>query len=320
MIGFTGRVLDVVLPDDPDQLAAAHQLIAPHIRRTPVLAVGDDLVAGVDIVLKLELFQHAGSFKPRGAFHLALSQVSPPRRVVAASGGNHGIAVAHVAAALGIDAEVFVPAISAPVKRERIAALGATVRVVGQVYDDAQAAADERAAETGALVVHPFDLPEIVQGQASMGREIAEQVPDADAVAVAVGGGGLFAGVVAARTGATRIVPVEPGAAPTLAGALAAGEPVPVEVGGVAADSLGARRIGRHAFAAAQASGIEPLVAVTDDDIVAAQRLLWERTRILAEPGGATALAGVLAARHRFVGHRVVVVVCGGNVDPATLG
>lgn len=310
---------DVSLPDDPAELEAAHRLIAPHVRRTPMLAVGTDLVPGIDVVLKLELFQHAGSFKPRGAFHLTLVRARPAAGLVAASGGNHGIAVAHVAAALGLAAEVFVPGISSPVKRERIAALGAKVSVVGDVYDDAQAAADERAAETGALLVHPFDLPEIVQGQASLGREIAADVPDADAIAVAVGGGGLLAGIVAARPG-PRIVPVEPTAAPTLAGARAAGEPVRVDVGGLAADSLGARRIGRYAHVAAQRDGVEPLVQVDDADIVRAQRLLWERVRVVAEPGGATALAGLLAEPGRFDGQRVVVIVCGGNVDPSTVG
>lgn len=311
---------DVALPDDADQLAAAHRLIEPHVRRTPVIEVGDDLVPGVDVVLKLELLQHTGSFKPRGAFHLAVRRDRPEAGLVAASGGNHGAAVAYVARELGMPAEIFVPGVSSALKRRRIAELGAVVRVVGDVYDDAQRAADARAAETGALLVHPFDLPEIVTGQASVGLELAHDTTGLDAVLVAVGGGGLFAGVTAALHSTTRIVPVEPTSAPSLATAVAAGEPVEVDVRGVAADSLGARRIGRYALAASGLDAVDPVLPVTDDHIEAAQRLLWDRVRVLAEPGGATALAGLLAAPERFRGRRVAVIVCGGNVDPASVG
>ncbi|MEO1062994.1 MAG: serine/threonine dehydratase [Actinomycetota bacterium] len=306
-------------PELPDAAAidAAHRLIRPHVRRTPLLAAGSGLVAGVEPILKLELLQHTGSFKPRGAFTTALQLGAGPAGLVAASGGNHGAAVAHVAASLGLAAEIFVPGVSSELKRRRIADLGATVHVVGDVYDDAQAAADEHAAATGALLVHPFDRPEVVAGQATLGRELVEDHPELDDVLVAVGGGGLFAGVVAALPPSIRVVPVEPVAIPSLADAIVAGGPVDVPVAGIASDSLGARRIGRYAHGAASRPNVDPVLHVSDEQIVAAQRLLWDRCRIMSEPGGATAMAGLLAEPDRFAGRRVAVIVCGGNVDPA---
>jgi threonine dehydratase len=276
-------------------------------------------VDGVEPILKLELLQHTGSFKPRGAFNTALRGPSGPAGLVAASGGNHGAAVAYVAASLGLRAEVFVPGVSSELKRQRIASFGATVRVVGEVYDDAQVAADEHARATGALLVHPFDRPEVIAGQATVGVELLEDAPQIDDVFVAVGGGGLFAGVVAAMPESVRVIPVEPVSIPSLADAVAAGGPVDVAVSGVASDSLGARRIGRYAHAAALRPNVEPVLQVTDHDITAAQHLLWERCRLMTEPGGATAMAGLLAAAERFAGRRVAVIVCGGNVDPSLL-
>lgn len=310
---------DELLLPDRAAIDAAHRLIRPHVRRTPLLAAGSGLVDGVEPVLKLELLQHTGSFKPRGAFNTALSQPTGGAGLVAASGGNHGAAVAHVAASLGLRAEIFVPGVSSELKRQRIAALGATVHVVGDVYDDAQAAADEHAEATGALLLHPFDRPEVIAGQATVGRELDDDAGGLDDVLVAVGGGGLFAGVVAAMPESVNVVPVEPVNIPSLADALAAGGPVDVNVGGVAADSLGARRIGRYAHAAALRSNVSPVLQVADETITAAQRLLWDRCRLVTEPGGAAAMAGLLAAPDPFAGRRVAVVVCGGNVDPSVL-
>ncbi|MEM8902181.1 MAG: serine/threonine dehydratase [Actinomycetota bacterium] len=305
----------------PDAAAvdAAHRRIRDHVRRTPLFAAGSGLVEGPDPVLKLELLQHTGSFKPRGAFNTALSLGADTAGLVAASGGNHGAAVAHVAASLGVPAEIFVPGVSSELKRRRIASLGANVHVVGEVYDDAQAAADEHADATGALLVHPFDRPEVIAGQATVGRELVEDGAEFDDVLVAVGGGGLFAGVVAAVPESVSVVPVEPVTIPSLADAVAAGGPVEVTVGGVASDSLGARKVGRFAHAAAGRPNVTPVLQVTDDDITAAQHLLWERCRLMTEPGGAAAVAGLLARPERFTGRRVAVIVCGGNVDPATL-
>ena len=309
----------IELPDDP-AIAAAADRIAPYVRRTPVLAPGSGAL-GVDaeIHLKLELLQHTGSFKPRGAFNTALSHTIPPAGLVAASGGNHGQAVAYAGRALGVATEVFVPGVTPAVKRDRIAAYGATVRVVGEMYDDAQAAADARAAETGALLVHPFDLPAVVAGQATVGRELLDQVPALDTIVVAVGGGGLLAGVASAVRDRARIVAVEPARCPSLHEALAAGERVRVEVGGVAADSLGSRVIGAHALEAAR-RWVDEVVLVGDDAIVAAQRALWEEVRLVAEPGGAAAVAGVRAGAVA-VGprERVAIVVCGANTDPAAV-
>ncbi len=292
------------------------------MRRTPLLAAGSGLVDGVEPILKLELLQHTGSFKPRGAFNTALRALAAgdgPTELIAASGGIHGAAVAHVAAALGLRAEIFVPGVSSELKRQRIAALGATIHVVGEIYDDAQVAADDHARRTGGLLVHPFDRPEVIAGQATVGVELVEDAGALDDVLVAVGGGGLFAGVVAALPDAVNVVPVEPVSIPSLADALAAGGPVDVTVEGIAADSLGARRVGRFAHAAAQRPNVSPVLQVTDERITAAQRLLWDRCRLMTEPGGAAAMAGLLTRPERFAGRRVAVIVCGGNVDPTLL-
>ncbi len=302
-------------------VAEAGQRIAPHVRRTPTMRAAGSLGVPADLHLKLELLQHTGSFKPRGAFNLVLSVGDdvPAAGLVAASGGNHGQAVAWVGRRLGLATEVFVPGVTPAVKRNRIAAYGADVRVVGEMYDDAQQAADARAVETGALLVHPFDRPEIVAGQATVGAEIAEQVDGADTVIVAVGGGGLLAGVAAALGDRVRLIGVEPAGCASLRAGLDAGRPVRVDVAGVAADSLGSRTIGRLSLAAAQ-RWLDELVLVTDDEIRSAQRALWEELRLVAEPGGAAALAGARSAGLSLgADERVVVILCGANTDPSAV-
>ena len=300
------------------EVAAAR--IAGRVRRTPVIEPGAGAFGyPAPLVFKLELMQFAGSFKVRGAFNRLLGADLPPEGVVAASGGNHGLAVAYAAAALGVRAEVFVPESSPASKVDLLRRLGAEVFVTGQWYADALTAATDRQAETGALTVHAYDMPEVVAGQGTVGLEMAEQVPGADTFLVAVGGAGLVGGIAAAAPEHVRVIGVETVTTATLHSALAAGEPVDVEVGGVAADSLGARRAGVTGFEVCAAKGVE-VVLVEDDAVLAARRLLWDELRIGAEPGGAAALAAVLAGAYiPEPDERVVVVVCGGNADPSTL-
>lgn len=296
-------------PVSREDVSVAARRIGPYVRRTPTL----ELDAGV--VLKLEFLQHTGSFKPRGAFNFVLTRPSlPPAGIITASGGNHGMAVAHVGRVLGLDVEVFVPEVSSPLKRERIAALGATVTVVGDIYDDALAASQLRAAETGALAVPAFDAIETVTGAATLYRELSLDEPDLDTVLVAVGGGGLVAGALAWYRRGLRVVAVEPATSAALHGALHAGAPVEVPVSGVAADSLGAAMVGQLPFDLA-ARHLDRSIVVSDEDIGAAQQALWRDARILAEPGGATAYAAILSGMYRPVpGERVGVIVCGANV------
>jgi threonine dehydratase len=296
------------------QISAAAVHLAGLVRRTPVLAVhGAELGTAATVLLKLELTQHTGSFKARGALNALLAADVPAGGVVAASGGNHGAAVAWAAARLGVPATVFVPATSPPLKAERIRGYGATVRVVDGYYADAAVAAAGFAAEHGLPAVHAYDDPAVVAGQGTVGLELLDQADGVDEVLVTVGGGGLAAGITVACEGRARVVPVEPAACPTLAGALAAGAPVDVDVGGVAADSCGARVLGTIAYRVldSAAAGVVP---VDDDAIVAAQRWLWEAVRVVAEPGGAVALAALLSGAHQpRPGSTVVVVVSGGN-------
>jgi threonine dehydratase len=304
----------------PADVEAAAARIGGRVRRTPVVEVdGAELRSGHPVVLKLELLQHAGSFKPRGAFNRVLGEAEPPAALVAASGGNHGVAVAHVGRVLSLPAEVFVPELTPPTKLERITALGARLVVGGAVYDDAQAAATARAAETGALLVHPYDHPLVVAGQGTLARELDEQAPEVDTVLVAVGGGGLIAGVAAWFGGRVEVVGVEPERIPALHDGLAAGHPVDVEVSGVAADSLGARRIGDAPWAVASVH-VHQVALVTDDAIREAQRWLWAYVRLVTEPGGAAALAALRSGAYRPLhGERLAVVVCGSNTDPSTV-
>jgi threonine dehydratase len=302
----------------PADVEAARERIAGLVRRTPVLELEDGALGSpARIALKLELLQHTGSFKPRGAFNRILSAEIPSAGVIAASGGNFGLAVAFAAQRLDHPAEIFVPETSPPVKARRVAEAGAKVRLVPGYYDDALAAARARVAETEALWLHAFDQPEVVAGQGTIAAELAEQVPEADTVLVAVGGGGLIGGIAAWYEGQTRVVGVEPDRCPTLSEALRAGRPIAVDVEGVAADSLGARQAGDVPFAVASRY-VEHVLLVTDDAIRDAQRWLWERARVLAEPGGAAALAALISGRYRpDPDERVVVLVCGANADPA---
>jgi threonine dehydratase len=308
-------------PVDRAAIEAASERIAPHVRTTPVLELepGAFGVDGASLVLKLELLQHTGSFKPRPAFSRMLAAAVPEAGVIGSSGGNFGVAVAYAARRLGHRAEVFVPDTSSPVKIEAIRRLGADVRIVPGFYADAYATCLERAEVTGALMMHPYDQTEVVAGDGTIGIELSHQVPDADTALVAVGGGGLLAGVAAWFQGDVRVIGVEPEACPCLYAALEAGEIVDVEVGGIAADSLGPRRVGEIAFATAR-EFVDGVVQVSDDAIREAQRRLWERSRLVAEPGGATALAALLAGVYRpEPDERVVVLVCGANTDPASV-
>jgi len=300
---------------DPDRIEAVHRLIAPHVRVTPTLTVqGADLgTPPCTVVLKLELLQHAGSFKTRGAFANLLARDVPAAGVVAASGGNHGAAVAYAAHALGVPATVFVPEISAPAKVERIRAYGAHLVITGRRYADALAASEKHAADTGALPVPAFDGTQTLLGQATLGRELHAQHPDLDTVLVAVGGGGLIGGVAGWYRGRTRVVGVEPVEAPTLTAAFAAGGPADAPAGGIAADSLAPKRVGDLVYPIAR-QHVARVVTVDDAAIRAAQRVLWDRVRLVVEPGGATALAALLTGAHTPTpGERVGVVLSGAN-------
>ena len=304
----------------PDLIRDAYQRIAPHVRRTPVLRLeAGALGVGAALTLKLENMQHAGSFKPRGALNRMLSAVLPVAGVIAASGGNHGAAVAWAAARLGVNAEIFVPSVASPAKVERIRGFGATVHVGGAAYADAFAASQLRAAESGALVVHAYDQPETIAGQGTVALEFEAEAPELDSVIVACGGGGLVAGVAAWFVGRVKVIAVEPEDCPTLSAALRAGRPVDVEVGGLAVDSLGARRIGELTLPLC-VRYVAHSVLVSDAAIRAAQLALWREFRIAAEPGGAAALAALISGAYSpKPGERVGVLVCGGNLDPATL-
>jgi threonine dehydratase len=297
-----------------DEVEAAAARIEGYIRRTPVMRLeAGALGLGADLTLKLELFQHTGSFKPRGAFNRLLLAEVPEAGVITASGGNHGQALAHVARVLGIPAEIFVPAGSPPLKAERIRAQGAEVTVTGEYYDDAMEACLQRSAATGALLIHPYDHPHTVAGAATLGMELMGQAPDLDTVLVAAGGGGLAAGVAVWYQGDIRAITVEPESCASWASARAAGTPVDVEVGGIAADSLGARRIGEVPFEAGNRF-VADSVLVPDEAILKAQWLLWDGLRILAEPGGAASLAALVSGGYAPEdGERVGVIVCGGN-------
>ncbi|MEU9885369.1 threonine/serine dehydratase [Sphaerisporangium sp. NPDC051011] len=291
--------------------------IAGRVRRTPVVEGEPGLV------LKLESLQHAGSFKVRGAFNRILAAgPAPEAGVIAASGGNHGVAVAYAARVLGVRAEIFVPEVCAPVKVAGLRALGAHVTQTGAIFADAYEASAKRAAETGALEIHAYDQPEVVAGQGTLGLELlgqARALGGVDTILVAVGGGGLIAGVAAAVAGEARVVAVEPERIPTLHDALANGGPVPVEVGGVGADALGASRAGRIAYETTRAAGVRTLL-VTDEAIIEARRELWRDYRLATEHAGATALAALRSGAYTpEPGERLAVVICGANTDPSTL-
>ena len=301
------------LPDIAD-IRAAEAVIRPHIRRTPVLAIAaaDFGLAGADIGFKLEFMQHSGSFKARGAFANLLLRPETAAGVVAASGGNHGAAVAYAAMRLGRPAHIFVPSIASPAKVARIRQYGADIVIGGDTYNEALAASRAFATERGLAEVHAFDMPQTLAGQGTVGLEWLQQSPDLDTLLVAVGGGGLIGGIAAAVGGKVKIVGVEPENAPALARALEAGEPVDVSVSGVAADSLGARRIGELCFALSP--HIERSVLLTDAEIVAAQRAIWDVLHLVAEPGGAAAMGALLSGRYKPApNERVGVLLCGAN-------
>ena len=302
-------------PLDREAIRATALRIAPHVRRTPVIEVdGADLdLPGIRIAFKLEFLQHAGSFKSRGAFNNLLTRPIPPVGVVAASGGNHGAAVAFAAMRTAHPATIFVPSVASAAKLEQIRGYGARLEIAGERYADALAASEKWAATSGALAIHAFDQYETLQGQATTGLEFEEQVPDLDALLVAVGGGGLIGGIASWYAGRIPLIGVEPEAAPTLTRALEAGRPVDSPAGGIAADSLAPKRVGSLMFPIAQRY-VTRTALVTDDAIRASQRALWKSLRIVAEPGGAAALAALMSgAWAAKPGEKVGVLLCGGN-------
>jgi threonine dehydratase len=305
----------------PADIRAAYERIAPHIRRTPVLEMRTPL-AGGSISLKLECLQHSGSFKARGAFHNLLTRPAPTVGCATASGGNHGAAVAFSAQRLGVHARVFVPEIATPAKIAKIRACGAEAVVGGASYAEAQALCDAYVAESGALSIHPFDATETVAGAGTLALEWEEDLarlglPAVDTVLIAVGGGGLIAGVAAWFANRIKVVGVEPEGSRALRAALGAGEPVDVSVRSIAADSLGARRVGALNFAIAQRF-VSEVALVSDEAIVAAQRQIWSDLSIVSEPGGAAAFAALTSGAYRPErGEHVGVLVCGANVDLA---
>ncbi len=322
---------------DRERIGEVERVIRPYVRRTPVIEVdaGDFEVrrcaatvraaAGVlrasgPLALKLELMQHGGSFKARGAFANLLLREVPEAGVVAASGGNHGVAVSYAAMKLGIRAKIFVPSVASQEKVDRIRANGAELVIGGERYADAQAASEIWRAESGAMMVHPYDQEETMLGQGSVGLEFEEQAPEIDTLLVAVGGGGLIAGIASWYAGKIRIVGVEPETAPTLWNAMRAGKPVDSEAGGVAADSLAPKRVGELMFPIAQ-KFVERVVLVKDDAIRDAQRALWRVMRVASEPGGAAAMSAVLSGAYvPEKNEKVGVLVCGGNTTAVDFG
>lgn len=301
------------------QVEAAWDRIRPHVRRTPVI----ELKAGsfgisTPLALKLEQMQVSGSFKGRGAFHKLLASQVPAAGVIAASGGNHGAAVAYAARALGYKAEIFVPTIASPAKVERLKSYGATVHQVGAVYAEARAASERRASETGALTVPAYEDPVVFAGAGTVALEFACQATF-DTLLVAVGGGGLIAGCAVAIGAPTKIVAVETEGTPTLHEARRAGKPVEVKISGIAADALGASRIGVPNFEVAQKL-VADSVLVSDAAVRAAQRALWDELRLIAEPAGATGLAALMSGAYRPAsGERMATLICGANTEPASV-
>ena len=307
------------MTDIPDitreRIAATEAVIRPYIRRTPLVAanLADFGLPAAPVTFKLEMLQHSGSFKARGAFANLLLRKIPAAGVVAASGGNHGVAVAYAAQRLGIPATIFVPNITSPAKVERIRGCGAKLVIAGSRYADALAASETHVERTGAMAVHAYDQAETLLGQGSVGLEFEQDAPDIDTLLVAVGGGGLIGGIAAWSAGRTRIIAVEPEQSPTLYAAFEAGAPVDAPAGGIAADSLAPRRVGQLMFPIARAH-VEKVLRVSDDAIRQAQAALWSSLRVVAEPGGAAAFAALLCGRHRPApGERVAVLICGAN-------
>jgi threonine dehydratase len=307
---------------DRDDIARTERLIRPHIRRTPIIEAdaADFGLTAARLSFKLELFQHAGSFKTRGAFASLLSRHIPPAGVVAASGGNHGAAIAYASMRLGIPAKIFVPTISSPAKVQRIRDYRAELVVTGDRYADALAASEVWAKQSGALSIHAFDQRETLLGQGTTGLEMEEECPDLDTLLVAVGGGGLIAGIAAWFGGKVKVVGVEPEAAPTLTMALKAGGPVDAPAGGIAADSLAPRRVGTLVYPIAK-QHVDHVVLVPDDAIKRAQLALWEALRVVAEPGGAAAFAALISGRYQpRPREHVGILLSGGNTTAVNFG
>ncbi|KRR17910.1 threonine/serine dehydratase [Bradyrhizobium retamae] len=298
-----------------EMIVQCERLIRPFIRRTPMVDVdGAEFgLPGHTLTLKLELLQHSGSFKARGAFANLLTRDVPQAGVVAASGGNHGAAVAYAAMKLGKPAKIFVPSVSSPAKVQRIRDYGADLTIEGERYADALAASEAWAQQTGALPVPAFDQNETITGQGTIGLELSEQAPDIDTLLASVGGGGLIAGIAAWYAGRIKVVGVEPHASPTLTRALEAGHPVDAEAGGLAADSLAPRRVGERVFPIVRKYARQT-VLVSDAAIADAQATLWRALRIVAEPGGAAAFSAIVSGAYKpAAGERIAVVISGGN-------
>jgi threonine dehydratase len=308
-------IMGQTTPITREAIAATEAAIRPYVRRTPLLAadLADFGLQPGPLTFKLEMLQHSGSFKARGAFANLLLRKPSEAGVVAASGGNHGAAVAYAAQRLRVPATIFVPEITSPAKIERIRGYGARLVVGGERYADALAASELHIAQSGAMPVHAFDQPETLLGQGSVGLELEQDAPEVETLLVAVGGGGLIGGIAAWSAGRTRIIAVEPELSPTLHAAFAAGEPVDAPAGGIAADSLAPRRVGSLMFPIARAH-VEKVVLVSDDAIRHAQEALWSTLRVVVEPGGAAALAALLSGQYRpSLGERVAVLLCGAN-------
>lgn len=298
-----------------ERIQATERVIRPHIRRTPIVEV-DGADFGLDsirIIFKLELLQHAGSFKARGAFTNLLTREVPPAGVVAASGGNHGVAVAYAAMKLRKPATIFVPSVASKTKLDRIRSYGAELVIAGDRYAESLEASEAWTTQSGAMPIHAYEGDETLLGQGTLGLELEEQDPKLDSLLVAVGGGGLIGGVAAWYQDRLKLISVEPTEAPTLNLALNAGRPVDSPAGGIAADSLAPRQVGQQMFPIAQRF-VDSSILVSDEEIIAAQKRLWETVRVAAEPGGAAAFAGLLSGRYKpEPGERVGVIVCGGN-------
>jgi threonine dehydratase len=303
--------------DDIEEAAAR---INGHVRETPVMDV-DRTVFGIGhaLNLKLEMVQYSGSFKARGAMNSLLTGDIPDTGVVAASGGNHGAAIAFAADHCGVPANIFVPEVTGQTKIDRIKSYSAGIHIGGALYADALAACDAFQSDTGALSVHAYDQPSTLAGQGTLAREWQQQTDGLDTVFIAVGGGGLIGGTAAWFQGDVRVIGVEPHTSCALKAALVAGHPVDVEVSGVAADSLGARSVGDLMYPFAE-KYVADVITVSDDEIRAAQTQIWDRLRLVVEPGGATALAALTSGRYQPApGERIGVLLCGANTDPALL-
>jgi threonine dehydratase len=308
MSSETGRV-------NRAEIERCEAVIRPHIRRTPIIEI-DSADVGIGpnrLCLKLELLQHAGVFKVRGAFTNLLTRKIPAAGVVAASGGNHGAAVAYAAMKLKVPAKIFVPTVASPAKLQRIREYGADLVVEGDLYADALAASEVWVKQSGALPLHAFDQDETMLGQGTVGMELEAQAPDVETVLVSVGGGGLIAGIAAWYAGRAKVIGVEPYASPTLTKALEAGHPVDAEAGGVAADSLAPRRVGERVYPIVE-KHVHGTVLVTEEAILRAQQVLWDVLRVVAEPGAAAAFSALLSGAYKpMAGERVAVIICGGN-------